>query len=870
MVTPFAAQEQLKALVEASPIPTAIYTGTDIIISMANQPMLDLWDKDNSVIGMPIAEALPELEQQPFFDLLKHVYQSGETYQTKESKADLLHNGKMIPFYFDFTYKAIPGSDGQTAYIFHTAVDITKQVEARHKLAETEEWLTLSLSSADIGTWDLDVVNDTVRWDERCRELFGILGAEVTTYEEALSCIHPADKHMVRQAINKALNPASGSAYDIRYRTVAKLDGALRWVHCKGKAYFNNGTAYRFAGIARDITAEVRTSQRERQLLTLVEDNASHMTIADMEGNLIYMNNAAKRLIGVTDTEDITRLAAKDFYSAEELDRVQNQIIRQITEKDGWRGNITLTNKITREEIPCEVSYMLIHDPESGEVIGRGAIARDLRPEIKAKTELKRLATIVDISEDFCNYCDLEGKTLYMNAAGLTLIGFGEQEVAGSNMFAYHSQNSSRLIRKEIMPQLLSEGRWSGSLELVHQQTGEVIPIYKQLFIIRDEFTNIPVAFAGIARDLRPELEFRRKLDDKNTILQNAVKELEFLADSVPSVVWTSKPDGHLDYINKRWYEHGATSIENSLGEGWHHALHPDDEQAARNAWNHSLQTGTPYQIEFRIRDKKDQYRWWLVRALPLKNDDGKIVKWYGTNTDITEQKELQQQKDNFLGIASHELKTPITSIKAYAQVMQTLFTRSGDSKNAELVGKMDRQLNRLNSLVADLLDVTKINTGRLQFNYETFDFNEMVEEVIEDVQRTTSRHLIKKALAFKKELTGDRDRISQVVTNLLTNAIKYSPQANEIIIYTEEHETEAKLCVQDFGIGISLDKKDRVFEQFYRVSGTREYTFPGLGLGLYISSEIIKRLGGRIWVTSVENKGSTFCFSLPIKQSTV
>ena len=134
-------------------------------------------------------------------------------------------------------------------------------------------------------------------------------------------------------------------------------------------------------------------------------------------------------------------------------------------------------------------------------------------------------------------------------------------------------------------------------------------------------------------------------------------------------------------------------------------------------------------------------------------------------------------------------------------------------------------------------------------------------------MQRTSTRHIIKKRLNFKRELIGDRDRIIQIVTNLLTNAIKYSPEANEIIVYTEDHKNAVQLCVQDFGIGISADKTDKVFEQFYRVSGTREYTFPGLGLGLYISAEIVKRLGGRIWVTSVEGKGSTFCFSIPVKE---
>jgi signal transduction histidine kinase len=184
------------------------------------------------------------------------------------------------------------------------------------------------------------------------------------------------------------------------------------------------------------------------------------------------------------------------------------------------------------------------------------------------------------------------------------------------------------------------------------------------------------------------------------------------------------------------------------------------------------------------------------------------------------------------------------------------------------MLGKLDKQVNRLSSLISDLLDVTKIHTGRLQFNETEFDFNTLVEEVIEDVQHTSSKHQIKKELRFKGMMIGDTERISQVITNLLTNAIKYSPDANEIIIYTKETDGQVQLCLQDFGIGISAHKKDLVFEQFYRVSGSKQHTFPGLGLGLYISSEIIKRLNGRIWVNSVEGKGSTFCFSLPIRTS--
>ncbi|MCX2477633.1 PAS domain-containing protein [Pedobacter sp. MC2016-15] len=485
--------------------------------------------------------------------------------------------------------------------------------------------------------------------------------------------------------------------------------------------------------------------------------------------------------------------------------------------------------------------------------------------EMKIKTELQRLGRMVDISEDFCNYCDLEGNTIYLNAAGLKLIGMDKKRMKSSNLFQYHSATSVQTIRDIIMPQLLRTGKWSGKLELTHQQTGEVIPIHKQFFIIREDITDRPIAIAGIARDLRPEVKAGKALDYKNTQLQIAIRELEFLANSVPVVVWTSDPQGQLDYINQRWYEKSPLPVKRALGNGWADTIHPEDEKRAWAAWRECLKTGIPYQIEFRLLDKFGEYRWWMVRAIALKDDNQHIIKWYGSNIDITEQKELEKQKDNFLGVASHELKTPVTSIKAYAQVMEMMFRRAGDTKNAELLAKMDNQVNRLSNLIGDLLEVTKINTGRLQLTLTKFSFNQMVEEVIEEVQRTALNHAIHKQLDFDREITGDKERICQVIINLLTNAIKYSPDSDHIILSTSGNEHQLQLSVQDFGIGIRADQQPRVFEQFYRVSGSREHTFPGLGLGLYISAEIIKHLNGKIWVDSAEGKGSTFCFSLPL-----
>jgi signal transduction histidine kinase len=180
----------------------------------------------------------------------------------------------------------------------------------------------------------------------------------------------------------------------------------------------------------------------------------------------------------------------------------------------------------------------------------------------------------------------------------------------------------------------------------------------------------------------------------------------------------------------------------------------------------------------------------------------------------------------------------------------------------------MDAQLKKLTVLIGDLLDVTQVDGGKLQFHVGFFNFNELVTEIVNEMKLTTTKHHITANIAATKVINGDRDRIGQVITNLISNAIKYSPHDEKIIITTSVDKTNVFLCIQDFGIGISKEKQGKVFNRFFR-AGDADNTFAGLGLGLFISSEIVKRHGGRIWVESIKNKGSTFCFTLPIKHDT-
>lgn len=293
--------------------------------------------------------------------------------------------------------------------------------------------------------------------------------------------------------------------------------------------------------------------------------------------------------------------------------------------------------------------------------------------------------------------------------------------------------------------------------------------------------------------------------------------------------------------------------------------IHPDEEDAVHKFYSDVLQSpGNARYILHRYLHKNGKYVWIESTLTNLLKDPS--VKGIVSNfKNVTERVVLEKQKEDFVGIATHELKTPVTSIKAYAQILLRRFDKEGNRAAAGMIEKMDGQLNKLISLIGDLLDVTKIEAGQLPLHEDYYDFNKLVKEIVEELQRTTDRHTIIMKLETVPVIYGDKERIGQVFTNLISNAIKYSPASSDVMVYSAVNDDKVTICVEDRGVGIEKDQHAKVFERFYRVSGPEGDSFPGLGLGLFISHEIIKRQGGRIWVESEKGKGSTFCFTLPL-----
>ncbi|HEY0897537.1 MAG TPA: PAS domain-containing sensor histidine kinase, partial [Sphingobacteriaceae bacterium] len=345
-------------------------------------------------------------------------------------------------------------------------------------------------------------------------------------------------------------------------------------------------------------------------------------------------------------------------------------------------------------------------------------------------------------------------------------------------------------------------------------------------------------------------------------------RKFEFLSDFNPEIIWTANAGGEIDYVNKRYFQYFRTT-EFQLAM-FIERVCPADRLRLLRTWVTQILAGRDFRVEIRLRNQSDAYEWHLLKAVQFTGDDSSQSKWIGSCTNIDSQIRSIQKRDEFVNIASHELKTPLTSLRAYQQLLQRMDLPDAAHKFLTRTGN---SLNALQFLVSSLLDVSKIDSGQLTLNLSMFRLDELVLECIDLVSFTRNTHAITPRFRGAEQywVYADRERIMQVVTNLIGNAVKYSPNSDRVDVHLERSENGrlVRFEVRDYGMGIPEDKLDRIFDKYYRVTDTlNNNKASGLGLGLYIIQGILKQHQSRIYVSSVQNEGSCFYFSLPVSKS--
>ncbi|MGE9314387.1 ATP-binding protein [Niabella sp. CJ426] len=292
--------------------------------------------------------------------------------------------------------------------------------------------------------------------------------------------------------------------------------------------------------------------------------------------------------------------------------------------------------------------------------------------------------------------------------------------------------------------------------------------------------------------------------------------------------------------------------------------VHPDDLDKTFAGFNGMVESGQPFEVDKRLKRKDRSVIWVTNYAAPLfdslKQPIGAIV----VSVDISRQKAVEQQKDEFISIASHELKTPLTSVKAYGQLVQQTSKEGNAEELADMIGRMNLHIDRLVNLVGTILDTTKLERQEYSLNLEKMDINEMISEKVKENQLAAPHFRFVFNPCEMAWIYGDKTSLGQVLNNLISNAVKYSPQGSTITIDCDQSENNIKVCVTDEGIGISEKDQEKIFDKYYRSAGLLESGRSGIGLGLYLCGEIIRRHNGAIGVSSILGSGTTFYFAIP------
>ena len=978
-----------------SPVPSLLYWGDEKLLYY-NAAYLDLRQKDSAEIpeaGRPETghwAAMWQVIERVTEDILAGRM---DAWGREIISPLMIENSNGSPSYWSFTCTAVDDDELKTGGVLVTCTNNTALRSTIRELEISKNEYRDAVEAAELGTFDVDTVNNSTKVNSRLRNWFGLADDAGELTESVFNSIAAADRPRVISAIQRALDFDSGGIYNIEYSIINPVTQHEIIVKAKGKTVFGpDKKPLRFTGTLQDISAEALTrrqvEQSEKEFRQLADALPELVWATDKDGKRIFASSRWQEFTGLDPNDESSfqkmvhpedmgkmmtawtgALVSGENYSTEarlknsegeyQWFRVNGEPFRNasgdiekwigtlvnINPQKNWEQHlINALNKVEESErrfrtvadsapvliwmsgtnTQCsfvnkawqaftgrnleaeleagwaegvhpadqkkcldtyldafnrrEPFYMeyrqLRHDGQyrwisdsgvplfSSEDVFEGYIGAcmDIHDSVTARQLLKEnestLKIIIDASELGTWELDMETDIVQYSGRYREIFGLENDAVLPHGYFV------DRLFPEDAPIRLAawSKARENGVLNYVCRicwpdNSVHWIEVKGQLFYSAQE---IPFKVIGTLRDITAQKNYEQALEER---------ELKFrlLSDTIPQLVWTAEPSGKLTYFNAAVQQYSGLDAETLSMDGLRNVVHPDERTQNSLEWKACLQSGKDFFFEHRLRRSDGEYRWQLTRAVPQRDANGIIQLWVGSSTDIHELKELDKQKDYFISMASHELKTPVTSIKGYLQLLQKIYGSNGDAFLKNSLTIADRQVDTLTRLITELLDLSKIKTGNLSLHKEAFDLGGLLTETIQNIKNINPAWSVEFSYTQPVTVMADRERIGQVVINFLNNAIKYSPGSPKVSVrMISRAGNTVEVEVEDWGIGILLKDQERIFERFYRVEGKNEKTFPGFGIGLFIAAEIVHRHQGKVGVKSEPGKGSVFSFRLP------
>nr|WP_304503100.1 MULTISPECIES: PAS domain-containing protein [Myxococcaceae] len=794
-----------------APAAIAILRGPELVFEFAN-PVYEQVVGRTGLVGRPLLQALPELAgQRAVLQALEGVLRTGEPFRASDFPVQLARGGPGAPpeqVYFNFIYQAMRGPSGEVEGLIAFAVDVTDQVRARRQtesLAEdlrqqaqalraSEERLQLALESTALGTWDMDM--DTLhelRWDARCKQLFGLPPDAHVDYDVFLSGLHPEDRAATHAAIQEALRPGGPGHFDVEYRTVGLQDGQLRWVRATGRARFEGGTLARFTGTVLDISRRKRIDEERAQAAA---ENARLLQAVSAERQnlqslLMQMPVSATVLRGPTLLHEMSNPAAERLR---------------------------------------------------GRALPSGVPIRELLPE-------------------------LEGQGFYELLERVYRTG---ETVEAREMRA-------RWRRTE--EGALEEGIFDISYQPLRDAAGRIDGV------------------VSYSMDVTAQVQARERVEALAAALQQSEGRFRVLAEAMPQLAWSADAGGEHDYFNQRFREYTGAPPDRADTATWQQSMHPEDRPRALERWRRSVETGEPFEVEYRRLRSDGQWRWLLGRALPARDAEGHITRWLGTSTDIEEQvrtlreleaaqaevrrlnagleqrvaerthqlQEVNRELESFSYSVSHDLRAPLRHVTGFAQLLQKRAGSQLDETSRGYLKTIFDAAQQGGTLVDDLLAFSRM--GRAALRPARVELRALVDEVVRELAPDARGRQVEWRVGALPEVHADPAMLRQVLRNLLANALKYTrPRERAVIEVGAEPlgagNLETHVWVKDNGVGFEMQYVDKLFGVFQRLHTADQ--FEGTGIGLANVKRVVSRHGGRAWAEGAPDQGATFHFTLP------
>jgi PAS domain S-box-containing protein len=777
--------------------------------------------------------------------------------------------------------RVIFDSQGNAVRLQGVTVDITERKQSEERLRLSEERLRLATYFAEVGFWDVDMVNEKLTWPSSVKAMFGISSDRAVSMADFYAGLHPEDLVATTEAFLAACDPLQKAIYDVEYRTVGIEDGVTRWVAAKGRGIFDDQQrCTRVIGTAIDIStrrgAEQALRDSEARLRVLTENARVGLVVNGPDHRYRFVNQAYADILGLPSADIVGK------HVSEILPSVYEEQVRPRLDLAFAGESVTYELVVPSSTYKDLRRYAVTYQPaqQSGGMPIVIVVIYDV-------TELKRaqeatehasnlLSAFIEAVPGIVFAKNRDGQMLVANRGATELIGRPMQDFLGKTDAEFLNDPNQAAAIMETDLRIMNSGVTEQIEEDVQLADGTSAVFFSTKAPLRNHQNEV-IGLISSSIDITA----RKKAE---SALRESESALRTVADAMPTLTWMAHADGWIFWYNKRWYEYTGTSVMDMAGWGWESVHDPECLPLVRERWMESISSGRPFEMTFPLRGADGVFRPFLTRAVPMHDADGRITRWFGSNTDVSPERAIQakleesesrlreadHRKDVFLATLAHELRNPLAPIRSSAAILAFPSLTNEQLVSAQQI--IQRQVSHMALLLDDLLDVARITQDKLELKKERVSLLNVIDSAVEAVRPLIDRKRHRLTLDLPNDdvvILADALRLSQIISNLMANAAKYTDAEGSIILSARKETNKLEISVSDNGIGISANALPNLFIMFSQVAETTSRSDGGLGIGLALAKGLAAMHGGTLEAASPGlGYGSTFTFTLPLHVS--